>query len=234
MAQALGYKLLDASGNPIGLGGASLKSLARISSEGVDPRLSKVKIKVACDVTNPLLGRNGAARIYGPQKGATSEMVEQLEAGLSNLERVWRESGLLIGTDVPGDGAAGGLGGGLRAFCKAEMVSGARLVMEAAGFDASLKGAAFVVTGEGRTDSQTTSGKLCCEVAKSAKKAGVPVVLLSGSLSGDVLNLNECFDVAMSISTGHSSLEEAIASGRHDLYFTGRNLARMISLRIGV
>jgi len=234
MAQALGYKLLDASGKPIELGGGALKELAKISSEGVDPRLSRVKIRVACDVTNPLLGKNGAARIYGPQKGATPEMVEQLEAGLSNLERVWRESGLLIGTDVPGDGAAGGLGGGLRAFCKAEMVSGARLVMDAAGFDASLKGASFVVTGEGRTDSQTTSGKLCCEVSKSARKAGVPVVLLSGSLSGDVLNLNEHFDVAMSISTGHSSLEEAIASGRHDLYFTGRNLARLISLRIGV
>ncbi len=233
MAQALGYKLLDQSGSQIGLGGGALGSLAKISSEGADPRLAKTKIRVACDVTNPLLGRNGAARVYGPQKGATPEMVEQLEAGLSNLEKVWRDSGLMMGTDVPGDGAAGGLGGGLRAFCKAEMVSGARLVIDATCLERHLQGASFVITGEGRTDSQTASGKLCCEVAKSARKAGVPVFLLSGSLSGDVINLNESFDVALSISTGHGSLEEAIASGRHDLYFTGRNLARLLSLRIG-
>ena len=234
MAQALGYKLLDQSGKPIALGGGALRGLAKISTADVDPRLFKTRIKVASDVNNPLLGRNGAARIYGPQKGATPEMVEHLEAGLSNLERVWRDSGLLLGTDLPGDGAAGGLGGGLRAFCKVEMVSGARLVIEATGLEKHIQGASFVVTGEGRTDSQTTSGKLCCEVAKCARKAGIPVILLSGSLSGDVLNLNEHFDVALSISTGHGSLEEAIASGRHDLYFTGRNLARLVSLRIAV
>ncbi len=170
MAQALGYKLLDADGGPIGLGGAALSKIRSISSEDVDPRLLKARIRVACDVTNPLLGRNGASRVYGPQKGATPEMVERLEANLKLLAQAWKDAGLLQSADNPGDGAAGGLGAGLRAFCKAEIVSGARLIMDAVGFESQLAGAALLITGEGCTDSQTRCGKLCAELAKAAKR----------------------------------------------------------------
>ncbi len=217
MAQALGFKLLDAEGEELQRGAEALQNLASIDCSKADPRLASVSFKVACDVRNPLLGRNGAARVYGPQKGATPSMIEKLEAALARLSGQWIAAGLLDSTDRPGDGAAGGLGAGLRAFCKAQMLPGARLVMDSACFDKHLAGAAFVVTGEGRTDSQTDEGKLCSEVAKAAKAAKIPVLLLSGALAGDVLKLNQSFDVALSISTGHSSLEEAIASGRHDL-----------------
>lgn len=232
MAQALGYKLLDAAGKEIGLGGGSLSEISSIVADNVDPRLSKVSIRVACDVRNPLLGRKGAAKVYGPQKGATSEMVSTLEEGLSKLSSAWLDAGMIDSVDKPGDGAAGGLGAGLRAFCKAKMLSGAKLIMDAVSFERHLEGASFVITGEGCTDSQTEDGKLCSEVAKAARKAGVPVFLLSGSLKGDVLKLNKAFDVALSISTGHSSIEEAIAAGRHDLYFTARNLANLVNLRL--
>ena len=232
MAQALGYNLLDAAGNEIGLGAGSLANVSSICADNVDPRLANVKIRVASDVRNPLLGRNGAARVYGPQKGATPEMVIALESGLSQLAKAWLDAGMLDSVEQPGDGAAGGLGAGMRAFCKAQMLPGARLVMDAISFECHLSGASFVVTGEGCTDSQTDEGKLCSEVAKVARKAGIPVILLSGSLKGDVLKLNGAFDVAMSISTGHSSLEEAIAAGRHDLYFTARNLAKLVSLKL--
>ena len=230
MAQALGYRLLDAEGNDLDSGAAALSKLARIDSTGVDKRIFNTKIKVACDVRNPLLGRNGAARVYGPQKGATPEMILSLEEGLSQLSKAWIAAGMLESTENPGDGAAGGLGAGLRAFCKAQMLPGAKLVMDSADFESHLAGASLVVTGEGCTDSQTDEGKLCSEVASASKRAGVPVALLSGSLKGDVLKLNSSFDVALSISTGHSSLEEAIAAGRHDLYFTAKNLAKIMSL----
>jgi len=232
MAQALGFKLLDSAGNELGRGPHELLKLSSIDASQADKRLANVKIKVACDVRNPLLGRNGAARVYGPQKGATIEMVETLEGCLSTLAKIWIDSDMLDSVDKPGDGAAGGLGAGLRAFCKAKICSGARIVMDAVSFEDHLAGASLVITGEGCTDSQTKDGKLCSEVAKAAKKAKVPVFLLSGSLRGDVQKLNEIFDVALSISTGHSSLEEAIASGRHDLYFTARNLAKLISLNL--
>jgi len=232
MAQALGYKLLDAAGNELERGAEALTRLSSISAEGVDKRLPSVKLRVACDVRNPLLGRNGAARIYGPQKGATPAMIKILEEALSKLATAWLSNGMLDSVELPGDGAAGGLGAGLRAFCKARMHSGAMLLMDAAGFATHLKGASFVVTGEGCTDSQTDEGKLCSEVANAAKRAGVPCLLLSGSLKGDVLNLNKSFDVALSISTGHSSLEESIAAGRHDLYFTARNLAKLVTLKL--
>ena len=134
MAQALGYRLLTADGSECRRGGGALPTIASIETDGVLPTLAECRIRVACDVTNPLLGEHGAARIYGPQKGATPEMVELLEEGLANLAGVWQRQGFLDGFENPGDGAAGGLGAGLRAFCNAEMSSGADLVADITGF----------------------------------------------------------------------------------------------------
>ncbi len=181
MAQALGYRLLDAQGGDLEPGGAALARLERIDSSGFGRGWSSVKVKVASDVTNPLTGPLGASAVYGPQKGADEEMILELDAALGRLATVIeRDLGKRV-ADVPGAGAAGGAGAGLLAFLDADLVPGAPLVVDAAGFDAKLAGADLVITGEGQVDEQTAYGKAPGEVAKRAKAAGVPVVLLAGS-----------------------------------------------------
>lgn len=230
MAQALGYRFLDASGQPAGEGGQALSRIARIDAGGRDPRLDETRIRVACDVTNPLTGPRGAARVYGPQKGADPEMVENLEDGLCNLDRVLRAAGLRD-RDAPGDGAAGGLGAGLRAFCRAEIASGAALVAESVGLADHLDNADLLVTGEGRTDAQTASGKLCAILAEMAHRRGVPCALLSGALAGSLDELLECFDYPISICVGETCLAEAIRNSRRDLSLAARVLARLLHRR---
>ncbi len=228
MAQALGYRLLDEKGQDIPFGGAPLARLKTIDSSGADKRIFRTRIRVACDVTNPLLGPNGAAAVFGPQKGADEECVKLLENNLAILADCWMKSGLVENVTSPGDGAAGGLGAGLRAFCHAEQESGAQLVMESLQFRKHLEGADFVITGEGRTDSQTGSGKLCSAVAEAAHAHGVPVILLSGSLEDGGKDLYPLFDYAFSISPGHVSLADALADGERDLELFAQNLARLI------
>ncbi len=228
MARALGYRFLDGAGKELPPGPEHLIRLEKIDVSGVDPRLFETKIQVACDVTNPLLGPRGTVAVYGPQKGVTPEIAPKLEQALTRLAEVWKKQGLLDSTDNPGDGAAGGLGAGLRAFCRAELTSGARLVIQAAGLENQLEDADLLITGEGCTDSQTDAGKLCWEVAAAAHAYGVPVLLLSGALKGDPAQFNRTFDYAFSISTGaHTDLAAAIKAGRRDLAFTARNLARI-------
>ena len=231
MAQALGYRLLDKNGRDLPPGAKHLKDLASIDASGADRRLFETDIHVACDVTNPLLGPNGAAAVYGPQKGAkTPEMVEELEKSLTVLADLWLLNSWLESVDRPGDGAAGGLGAGLRAFCKATPTSGARLVMKMLRLEKHLEGASLLVTGEGCTDSQTESGKLCAEVAAVCKQHSVPVLLLSGALKGNPDGFNRTFDFAFSTSTGaHASIAEAIRAGKTDLRFTAVNLAKLIA-----
>jgi glycerate kinase len=181
MAQALGYRLLDAAGIELPRGGAALASLERIDPTGFVPRWHSVNVMVACDVTNPLTGPQGASAVYGPQKGADDDMVRELDAALAKLAAVIeRDLGKRV-ADVPGAGAAGGAGAGLMAFLDARLVPGAPLVVEASGFDAKLEGADLVITGEGRADSQTAYGKAPGEVAKRAKEARIPVLLITGS-----------------------------------------------------
>jgi glycerate 2-kinase len=182
MAQALGFRLLDERGQELPRGGAALAELARIDASAVDPAWREVEVEVAVDVTNPLCGPEGATAVYGPQKGATPEMVDQLDAALANFAHIAeRDLGVAV-KDVPGAGAAGGAGAGLVAFLGAHLTRGAPLVVEAAGFDAALAGAGLVFTGEGRVDAQTAYGKGPAEVAGRAARAGVPVVLLAGGL----------------------------------------------------
>lgn len=228
MAQALGFKLLDKTGKQIARGGAPLADIAEIIPGSGDKRLKKVKIRVACDVKNPLLGKNGAAFVFGPQKGATPAMVKTLDKALANYSKALVRAGLIKDSNNPGDGAAGGLGTGLRAFCNAEIVSGAELMMDITGLKKHLKNADMIITGEGCTDSQTSSGKLCAVISETAKKAKVPVLLLSGALKGDLKNIHKIFDAAFSISTGPVSLDEAIKAASEYLLHAGKNIAGLI------
>jgi glycerate kinase len=233
MAQALGYRLLDKNGNELtcGCSGAGLADLSSIDSSKVHPMLKEVNIKVACDVTNPLLGENGAAKVFAPQKGASPEMVEELEANMKNYSEVLIKAGMLDDVESPGDGAAGGLGTGLRAFCNAEMVSGAQLMIDITGLKEKLKNADIIITGEGCTDSQTSSGKLCAVIAETARDLNVPVMLFSGALKGEAINLNGIFDAAFSICTGPMTLDEALASTEKNLYLAGQNIAGIMLMK---
>jgi glycerate kinase len=182
MAQALGYRLLDAEGRDLPRGGAALARLERIDAAGVDPGWREISVQVAVDVTNPLCGPEGATAVYGPQKGAAPEMLEELDAALAHFAAVVARD---LGKDVaavPGAGAAGGAGAGFLAFLDAELTRGAPLVVEAAGLDQAVEGAAAVFTGEGRVDAQTAYGKGPHEVLARAARARVPVVLLAGAL----------------------------------------------------
>jgi len=233
MISALGFKVLDKSGKPVGEGGEALAKIASIDISGADKRLKNVSIKVACDVANPLLGLNGASAVFGPQKGATPEMVKILDAGLKKLAMAWIRAGLANDLEQKGDGAAGGAGAALRICLGAEMESGAMLVMRHAGFFNRLKKADLVITGEGRTDGQTASGKLCSVVARESRSAGVPVALLSGALSGEVEKLLSMFDYAVSISSGDTSLDTMIRNSTRDLGLAAENLMRAIKIGKG-
>lgn len=181
MAQALGYRLLDAFGHDLPRGGAALLRLERIDGTGLDAGWRSVKVMVACDVTNPLTGPKGASYVYGPQKGAGPETVVLLDKALAHLAEVIElDLGKRV-ADIPGAGAAGGTGAGLMAFLDAKLVSGAALVVEASGLDGALKGADLVITGEGRVDAQTAYGKAPGEVARRAQAAGIPTLLIAGS-----------------------------------------------------
>ena len=184
MAEALGYKFYDTNGNLLtGLCGGKLRQIAKIDCSKVDPLLKDCKIRIASDVTNPLLGENGAVAVFAPQKGATPEMMPLLEEGLANLLQILKKQDLISET-LPGDGAAGGLGLGLRAFCNAVPESGARLAIKATGLEEKLDSADYLITGEGCSDSQTDNGKLCAVVAETCKKHSVPCILLSGKILG--------------------------------------------------
>ena len=181
MARAFGYRFFDREGSELPEGGAALARLWRIDGQ-TDPRLVRPSIDAACDVTNPLLGPEGASAVFGPQKGATPEIVRELDAALARYaDVVERFVGRSI-RDVPGAGAAGGLGAGLLAFLDARLVSGAQLVLSAVAFERKLDGAALVITGEGRIDRQSTYGKLTQAVTLAARAHGVAVVAVAGAL----------------------------------------------------
>ncbi len=182
MAQALGASLLTDKGTEIAFGGAALAALSHISLASLDPRLQECSVEVACDVTNPLCGPTGASAVYGPQKGATPEMVAQLDAALAHYARIIeRDLGLDV-RDVPGAGAAGGLGAGLMAFLHATLRPGAQIVLEAVRLEDNLRTADLVITAEGQIDAQTAYGKSVGAVAELAKRYGLPVLALAGSL----------------------------------------------------
>lgn len=210
MAQALGVKLLDKEGNKLPFGGAVLANLDRIDVSGLDSRVSECEFMVACDVNNPLTGPTGASAIYGPQKGATPEMIEELDVALGHFATiVKRDLGDDI-NDVPGSGAAGGLGGGMIAFLNGELRAGVDIILDAVGLDQHLVGADLVLTGEGSLDHSTVYNKAPVGVASRAKNLGIPVVAVAGSLGQGYHDLHKHgIDAACAITCGPMTLDEA-------------------------
>lgn len=214
MVKALGARFLAADGTELPPGGAALAGLAQIDISGLDQRLKDMVIMVACDVDNPLCGTRGASRVYGPQKGATPDMVAELDAALKVYASVARA---VTGKDVaelPGAGAAGGLGAGLLFFTNAQLRPGVEIVLETTGFAGLMSAADLVVTGEGRTDFQTAYGKAPVGVAKIAKQYQVPVLCIAGGLGqGHEDVYDHGVDGLMSVVPQPMSLEECMQCG---------------------
>ena len=212
MAQALGARLLDADGNDLPPGGAALANLDRIDVSGFDERLAKSSIEVACDVNNPLCGPTGASAIFGPQKGASAEDIALLDAALNRFgEVVKRDLRRDVG-DIPGAGAAGGLGAGLMAFANARLRLGADIVLEAVGLDAKLEGADLVIVGEGQFDRSTVFNKSPVAVAQRARRRGIPVIGIAGSLGAGYREVHEHgIDAVFSLVSRPMTLDEAMA-----------------------
>ena len=215
MAMALGYRFLDAAGRDLPRGGAALLRLDRIDDSKVNAGWRSVKVKVACDVTNPLTGPEGASAVYGPQKGADPVAVRLLDRALGHLaDVIERQYGRRV-ADIPGAGAAGGTGAGLMAFLDAELVSGAALVVDASGFDRALPGTQLVITGEGRADGQTAYGKAPGEVAHRAQAAGVPTVLIAGTRgAGWEALLTKGFSSVASLAQEGDNLQDLMHDAR--------------------
>jgi glycerate kinase len=231
LARALGVRFLDQAGQELPEGGAALGRLVRIDLAGLDPRLASAELLVACDVDNPLTGPRGASAVYGPQKGATPEVVTLLDAALATYAGVARAA---TGRDVaglPGAGAAGGLGAGLLFFTPARLRPGVAVVLEATGFDRVVAGAALVLTGEGRTDAQTAMGKAPVGVAAAAKRHGVPVVCLSGGL-GDGADqvLAHGIDALAAVVPGPMTLEEAMVQAEALIEAAAARVGRLLAV----
>lgn len=214
MAQALGIKFLDEQGKEIGYGGGKLGSLARIDCSNMDKRIQEGEFKVACDVDNPLCGAKGASAVFGPQKGATPQMVKNLDDSLAHLARIIKRD---LGKDVadkPGAGAAGGLGAGLLAFCDARLEKGIDLIFAATKIAEKMEGADLVITGEGQMDFQTAHGKVPYGVALMAQEKNIPVVALVGTIGTGVDILYEAgINGIFSIVEGPMSLQECMENG---------------------
>jgi len=231
MVQALGAKLLSQDGREIGHGGGELIKLDKIDISGLDKRIKKCRFEVACDVTNPLTGDKGATAIFGPQKGATPEMIEQLDGYLKHYAGVIKRDLGIDVEEVPGAGAAGGMGAALYGFCDAELRQGIEIVTEALGLDALVRDATLVITGEGRIDSQSINGKVPIGVARVAKRYNKPVIAIGGSLTKDVdvvyeHGLDAVFSVLYSVCT----LDEALENAADNLRKSARNIAATIRL----
>ncbi|MEK3854432.1 glycerate kinase [Cytobacillus sp. FSL H8-0458] len=231
MIQALGGKLLDKTGREIGPGGGAIAELSAIDMSNLDSRLQDVHIEVACDVDNPLTGPRGASAVFGPQKGATPGMVQLLDRNLGHFADVVEHALGKPFRDIEGAGAAGGIGGSLLAFLNADLKRGIDIVLDAVNFEEEVKGADLVITGEGRIDSQTIYGKTPIGVAKAAKKYGIPVIGLAGSLSDDSHIVHEHgIDALFSIVPGVITLSDAFEKASIYMENTARNIAAMIKM----
>ena len=227
-ASALGYRLLDAEGRILPDGGRALARLADIDASGRHPALDACEILAACDVDNPLCGPEGASRVYAPQKGADSALVEELDRALCHFgEVVGAELGVPV-LETPGAGAAGGLGAGLMAFAGGKLQSGVDLVAEANGLAAALDGADLALTGEGRIDGQSARGKVPAGVARLAQAHGVPVVAVAGTLGTGYQTLyRQGVNAVFSISPGPMPLAKAIEDAEANLRDTAEAIARL-------
>ncbi len=212
MAQALGIRFLDDSGNELPMGGLSLKSLATVDLSGIDSRVKETEIVVACDVDNPLCGPRGASAVYGPQKGATAAMISELDDALKNFADMSVSATGREAADIPGAGAAGGMGAGLLFFTNAVLRSGIQILMEATQMEQRIMEADLVITGEGMTDSQTSFGKAPAGIGELAAKYNKVAICISGGLgSGAEAILSHGIHAFASIAPGPMTLDECIS-----------------------
>ncbi|MDD5014527.1 MAG: glycerate kinase [Atribacterota bacterium] len=210
MVQALGAKLLDKDGEEIGFGGGELKKIFRIDTKHLDNRLSDTKVLIASDVSNPLCGPKGAARVYGPQKGATPEVIEVLDESLAYFADIIKRDLNKDVKDIPGAGAAGGLGASLMAFLDAELRPGIEIIIEIVKLEQAIKDADLVITGEGKIDSQTIYGKAPIGVAKIAKKYNIPVIAVAAIIGDDAnIGYENGIDILIKVSEPPMSLTES-------------------------
>lgn len=229
VVQALGGKLRDGEGNELPFGGGQLGRLASIDLTHFDPRLQDIVVEVACDVTNPLCGPDGASYVFGPQKGATPEMMEQLDHNLHNYANVIKRQMNRDIVDVPGAGAAGGLGGGLMVFLNGVLKKGIDMVIDYTGLEEKVKQADMVWTGEGGMDLQTQYGKTPLGVAIVAKKYNKPVVALAGRIGDGIEVLyDKGIDSIFGIMPGAATIEEALTNGADNVERTSENVARLM------
>lgn len=231
MVQALGARLLDQNGEPLGLGGGEVAKLASIDISELDKRLKECRIEVACDVTNLLTGKEGASAIFGPQKGATPQMVEELDQALEHYAKIIARDLDINVLELSGGGAAGGMGAALYAFCGAQLRQGIEIVTEALKLDELVRDADLVITGEGRIDSQSIHGKVPIGVAKVAKRYNKPVIGIAGSLTPDVGVVHEHgLDAVFSVLYRICTLEEALENAGDNLRKASRNIAATLAV----
>lgn len=231
MVQALGAKLLTADNQQIPYGGAGLETLAKIDISELDSRLAHCQIDVACDVTNPLTGAEGASAVFAPQKGATAEMVVQLDGALAHYARRIEQDLAINVLTLEGGGAAGGMGAALYAFCGATLRPGIDIVTEALHLDALVADASLVITGEGRMDSQTIHGKVPVGVARVAKRYHIPVIGIAGSLTADVGVVHQHgVDAVFSVLYRICSLNDALAQAGDNVRMAARNIAAVVKI----
>ena len=231
LAVALGARALDDEGDELAGRGADLARVARLDLAGLDPRLTDTTIEVACDVDTLFHGPEGAARVFGPQKGADPDAVARLDAGLARLAEAIREATGVDLSEVPGAGAAGGAAGGLMALVGATLRPGAPLVLEAVGLEAHLDGAALCITGEGRLDATSLAGKAPVAVARACGRAGVPCVALCGEIAlGPGAVRRAGFAAALPIGRELRPLPDALARAETDLAAAGAALGSLWDL----
>lgn len=231
MLQALGFSMLDRDGKDVPRGAIGLSVLSRIDTSTALAELKECTFKVACDVTNPLCGENGASAVFGPQKGATPQMVTQLDGWLSEYASLTDKCLGSADKNAPGVGAAGGLGFALRYYLKAELVRGIELILNEIKLEEYVKDADIVITGEGHLDSQTAMGKAPNGVADIAKKWNVPVIAIGGSVLDDPTMSEGCLiDACFSIMKKPCSLEEAmdVKNASENLTYTATQIFKLI------
>lgn len=234
MLQALGVKLLDKFGHQIGFGGVSLSALDSIDISQMDERIKHCEFEVACDVTNPLTGENGASAIFGPQKGATPQDIQLLDANLKHFASLIKGCFNIDIETVPGTGAAGGMGAALLAFMQAKLRPGIEIITELLNLDSLIEQADLVVTGEGRLDYQSVNGKVPVGVANIAKKYNKPVIAIVGSLGDKAeavypYGITAMFSILSQVSSLSQALDRKVAEA--NLYHTSKNIA--LTLKIG-
>lgn len=234
MLQALGYGFLDEKGKQIPFGAKGLEMLDSITDDGILPELAKCQFKIACDVTNILCGKTGCSAVYGPQKGATPEMIRQMDQWLGAYASLAQQTYPKANPDQPGTGAAGGLGFAFLTFTNAVLESGIQIVLEETQLERYIKDADIVITGEGRLDGQTAMGKAPVGVARLAKKYGIPVIAFAGSVTKDASECNKngidaFFPILRSITTLAEAMEPEHA--KNNLTDTSEQVFRLLAVK---